>query len=80
MQQQLIGRIESFQGSESSRVLDLEGTPSAAEFAKAVAVNRPVVIRGQGRRTGTPSVQWSNRYLVDKLQGKRVSIAVSPNG
>lgn len=56
-------------------------TPTALEFSQAVAANRPLVFRGQGFREGTPALtKWTNAYLVDKLGGRSVAIAVSPDG
>lgn len=73
--------MRDYDSLNSSQVSELHSTPTPVEFSRFVAANRPVVIRGQGQREGIVALEkWTDQYLVNKLQGKKVAIAVSPDG
>ncbi|KAL8290299.1 hypothetical protein RQP46_003238 [Phenoliferia psychrophenolica] len=73
--------VKEYQELNARFVPAIAHTPTILEFSRAVAANRPLVIRGQGFREGTPALErWTNEYLIEKLGGRRVAVAVSPDG
>lgn len=53
--------------------------PSALEFMRYVAKNRPFVVRGGALHW--PAVQrWSFKYLVEEMKDQYVNVAVTPYG
>lgn len=73
--------IKDYQQLNSRSVAELNETPSAAEFSQFVAANRPVVIRGEGRRRQLPALDlWTDQYLIEKMSGREVQVAISPRG
>ncbi|KAH0839749.1 clavaminate synthase-like protein [Lanmaoa asiatica] len=59
----------------SYRVLDHPPTP--LEFSRLVHLSRPVVIKGLEFPALT---KWTDDYLVQRMGGQSISVAVSPNG
>ncbi|KAJ3785453.1 cupin-like domain-containing protein [Lentinula aff. detonsa] len=57
----------------------LENPPTNLEFARIVQISRPVVIRGF-KVPGVSSNKWSNKYLINAMGSRLVSVAVTPNG
>ena len=58
---------------------ELDEEPSALEFMRSVAQNRPFVVRKGAARW--PAVQrWDYRYLIDKMKGSSVNVAITPHG
>jgi hypothetical protein len=81
MEKALQQLVHGYQSLNSSAVSELDHTPDPLEFSRAVASNRPLVIRGQGQRDRTVALsRWTNEYLIERLGGKKVAIAVSPDG
>ncbi|CEQ40537.1 SPOSA6832_02173, partial [Sporobolomyces salmonicolor] len=73
--------VKDYQSLNASTCAELSHTPSALEFHRFVAANRPVVIRGQGKRDQVRALErWSDGYLEEKMGGKEVAISVSPDG
>ncbi|KAK4703976.1 peptidyl-lysine (3S)-dioxygenase / protease, partial [Phenoliferia sp. Uapishka_3] len=73
--------VKDYQDLNPRFIQAIDHTPSAVEFSKFVTANRPLVFRGQGHREEIAALyRWSNSYLVEKLGGRRVAIAVSPDG
>lgn len=73
--------IKDYQQLNSRSVPELSHTPSTAEFSKFVAANRPLVIRGEGKRRQLPALElWTDDYLIGKMGGREVEVAVSPSG
>ncbi|KAI5479833.1 phospholipase A2 [Pseudohyphozyma bogoriensis] len=73
--------VRDYQELNSSTATEVDATPTALEFAKFVAANRPLVIRGEGQRQVLPALaRWTDKYLCDKLGERKVTVAVSPNG
>ncbi|GAA5869855.1 hypothetical protein JCM1840_007655 [Sporobolomyces johnsonii] len=73
--------VKDYQSLNASTCAELSHTPSPLEFHRFVATNRPVVLRGQGKRDRVRALErWSDRYLEEKMAGKEVAISVSPDG
>ncbi|GAA5970605.1 hypothetical protein JCM21900_004800 [Sporobolomyces salmonicolor] len=73
--------VKDYQSLNASTCAELSHTPSPLEFHRFVAANRPVVIRGQGKRDQVRALErWSDGYLEEKMAGKEVAISVSPDG
>ena len=73
--------VQEYQELNARHVPAIAHTPSALEFSQAIAANRPLVFRGQGFREDIPALKrWTNAYLEEKLGGRRVAVAVSPDG
>ncbi|KAI0254391.1 Clavaminate synthase-like protein [Lactifluus subvellereus] len=56
----------------------LESPPSPVEFSRICHISRPVLIKGYT----IPGLQqhWSNKYLIDSMGDRPLSVAVTPNG
>ncbi|KAL0950026.1 hypothetical protein HGRIS_010034 [Hohenbuehelia grisea] len=55
----------------------LQSPPTALEFSRLVHVSRPVLIKGYP----LPALErWSDSYLIDAMDGKEFSVAVTPDG
>lgn len=54
--------------------------PSGVEFAKIVRQNRPVIISPRGGFNWPALEKWSKEYLLEKMQGKKISVAETPFG
>ncbi|GAA5975242.1 hypothetical protein JCM5350_000202 [Sporobolomyces pararoseus] len=81
LEKQLRRHVKTYQEYNSSTCTELFSTPSALEFHRFVASNRPVVIRGQGYRDGVPALdKWSDEYLIEKMGKREVEISVDPTG
>ena len=58
---------------------ELDEQPSALEFMRYVAKNRPFVVRGGASRW--PAVQrWSYQHLIDMMKDSTVNVAITPHG
>ncbi|PFH52730.1 hypothetical protein AMATHDRAFT_73863 [Amanita thiersii Skay4041] len=55
----------------------LERPPTALEFSRLVNASRPVVINGLEL---SATRKWTNGYLVRKMEMRRISVAVTPDG
>lgn len=73
--------IKDSQQLHGRTVTELEHTPTAEEFHHFVAANRPLVVRGEGRRRQLAALdRWSDEYLIERMQERTVEVAVSPFG
>jgi peptidyl-lysine (3S)-dioxygenase / protease len=63
----------------SSRIDELAEVPSALEFMRYVARNRPFVVRG-GARGWKATRTWNVGTLKALLEGQSVNVAVTPRG
>lgn len=74
-----VTRYQEYNASTCAEFVD--ETPSALEFHRFVASNRPVVLRRQGYRDQVPALdKWTDEYLVDKMEQRLVDISVDPTG
>lgn len=77
----LISLIQEYQALNSTTISEIHSTPTSLEFSRYVSLNRPLILRGEGKRQGISALRkWSNQYLIDSLGDKKVRIAVSPDG
>ena len=58
---------------------ELDSRPTALQFMKYVAKNRPFVVRA-GAKDWVAVRKWDASYLRQKLQGCEVKVAVTPEG
>ena len=71
----------------------LEKPPTALEFSRIIHVSRPIVIKGCPVITkGAPIIdyitgvdmpalnKWTDGYLINKMEGRKISVAITPNG
>jgi jumonji domain-containing protein 7 len=63
----------------SSRIDELTEAPSALEFMRYVARNRPFVVRG-GAKHWRATRTWDVQTLKELLEGQSVNVAVTPEG
>ena len=71
--------INTYHELNPTRVDELYEEPSALEFMRYVAKNRPFVVRG-GAKSWKACQTWSSAYLVDVLGKQDVQVAVTPHG
>jgi len=73
--------IRDYQQLNPRSLAELGHSPSPAEFHRFVADNRPVVVRGEGRRRQLPALdKWTDDYLLERMAGRTVEVAVSGGG
>ncbi|KAK9721492.1 hypothetical protein K7432_003373 [Basidiobolus ranarum] len=60
-------------------LVELERIPTALEFSRYVAANRPFVVRG-GAQSWPAMEKWSNEYLTSVIGEEEVTVATTPNG
>ena len=58
---------------------ELDGEPDALGFMRFVAKNRPFVARGAARQWKAVR-EWSPAVLAARMVGRKVNVAVTPNG
>jgi len=63
----------------STRIDEFAEVPSALEFMRFVARNRPFVVRG-GANGWTATRTWGVQVLKELLEGQSVNVAVTPKG
>ena len=64
----------------TAQVPVLETPPSGLEFLRDwVSFNRPVVIQNATKQWPALN-KWTTEYLVEKLRGRQISVAVTPTG
>jgi jumonji domain-containing protein 7 len=71
--------LETYHDLNSSQVQELDSEPSALEFMRFVARNRPFVVR-KAARNWTAVKKWDAEYLRRVLHGQDVRVAVTPKG
>jgi len=79
-EQLLVNLAEEFRElSLGEEVQVLENPPSALEFARIVAGNKPVLIRGA--TSHWPALtKWNSAYLKDTIGDHVVTVAITPDG
>lgn len=58
---------------------ELPEAPSALEFMRYVAINRPFVVRGAAAEWDAVK-KWNASYLREIMKGQRVNVAVTQDG
>lgn len=71
--------LQSYAELNSTTIDELCEEPSALEFMRYVATNRPFVIRG-GCTEWQASRKWHADYLRSAMEGKDINVAVTPLG
>lgn len=71
--------IETYQDLNPSVVDEVFEEPSALEFMRYVATNRPLVIRG-GAHSFKAVKDWSADYLNSMVGDCEVNVSVTPHG
>jgi jumonji domain-containing protein 7 len=75
----IIELLETYDELNSSEITELFEEPSALEFMRFVALNRPFVVRG-GAVQWKATQSWNVKYLAKIMEGQNVNVAVTPNG
>ncbi|MCJ1403305.1 hypothetical protein MMC11_006528 [Xylographa trunciseda] len=71
--------VDTYHGLNSELIDELDEEPSALEFMRYVAQNRPFVVRKGASRW--PAVQnWDYNYLLDRMKDRKVNVAITPHG
>lgn len=71
--------LEAYNELNSSQIDELLDEPSALEFMRFVATNRPFVVRG-GCKSWKALRQWDAKYLKDVVGENDVNVATTPRG
>lgn len=71
--------LTTYSDLNSSAITEWSSEPSALEFMRFVAQNRPFVVRGaaddwEARRT------WNVKLLKELLRDEKVNVAITPEG
>lgn len=75
----IISLLTTYNELNASSVDEFVELPSALEFMRYVARNRPLVVRG-GAKDWEATRTWNVRRLKSLLEGQSVNVAVTPNG
>ena len=75
----LAAMLTSYHELNAAAVEELPTLPSALEFSRFTAKNRPFIVRG-GARSWTAVERWSAEHLAAVLKDKDVKVAVTPQG
>jgi peptidyl-lysine (3S)-dioxygenase / protease len=75
----VIDLIQTYHELNASIIDELGEEPSALEFMRYVAKNRPFVVRGAAH-DWEASRNWSAEYLREKMMDEEVRVAVTPLG
>lgn len=78
-QDPLADLIATYHELNATVVDELYQEPSALEFMRYVAKNRPFVVRG-GARDWQAFGKWDAAYLADVMKDADVQVAVTPCG
>lgn len=71
--------ITSYHELNGASIDELTEEPSPLEFMRAVASNRPFVVRG-GAANWKAIQKWNASYLGAKMGDQEVMVAVTPKG
>lgn len=71
--------LTTYNELNSSTIDELSEVPSALEFMRYVAINRPFVIRG-GASDWEATKTWNKSSLRERLSGRNVTAAITPHG
>jgi len=75
----IVELLETYDELNSSEVTELFEEPSALEFMRFVALNRPFVVRG-GVAQWKATRSWNFQYMADIMDGQNVNVAVTLKG
>jgi jumonji domain-containing protein 7 len=75
----IVGLLKTYHELNCNSVQELQSEPSALEFMRFVARNRPFVVR-RAARDWTAVKKWDAEYLRRVLKGQEVQVAVTPKG
>jgi jumonji domain-containing protein 7 len=79
MQDPVAGLITTYHELNATVIDELHEEPSALEFMRYVAKNRPFVVRG-GAKSWKACESWDAAYLSDVMRSEDVQVAVTPYG
>jgi jumonji domain-containing protein 7 len=71
--------ITTYHELNATVVDEFHEEPSALEFMRYVAKNRPFVVRG-GAKSWDACEKWNATYLADVMKNAEVQVAVTPYG
>ena len=71
--------LATYTDLNSPRIEELAEVPSALEFMRYVARNRPFVVRG-GAEEWKATKTWDVSTLKGLLEGQSVNVAITPHG
>lgn len=75
----IVELLKTYRELNSDDIVELFEEPSALEFMRFVALNRPFVVRG-GVTNWKATRSWNMRYLKDNMMGQHVNVAVTKYG
>jgi jumonji domain-containing protein 7 len=78
-QDPLVDLLTAYHELNATVVDEFHEEPSALEFMRYVAKNRPFVVRG-GARSWDAFEKWNANYLADVMKDAKVQVAVTPYG
>jgi jumonji domain-containing protein 7 len=78
-QDPIIELLRNYEELNGSTITELEANPSALEFMRYVAQNRPFVVRG-GADDWEALRSWNVNFLKTALRGEKVNVAMTPSG
>jgi jumonji domain-containing protein 7 len=79
MQDPIADLITAYHDFNATIIDELHEEPSALEFMRYVAKNRPFVVRG-GAKGWKACESWDAAYLSDVMRSEDVQVAVTPYG
>jgi jumonji domain-containing protein 7 len=75
----IVSLLQTYNELNSPLIEELYEVPSALEFMRYVALNRPFVVRG-GAQDWEATKSWDMGTLKKLLEGQSVNVAVTPEG
>jgi jumonji domain-containing protein 7 len=79
LQDPLATLITTYHELNATAIDEFHEEPSALEFMRYVAKNRPFVVRG-GAKSWEAFEKWNAAYLADVMKDAEVQVAVTPYG
>jgi len=79
MDEHIANLINTYHELNAAVIDELHEEPSPLEFMRYVARNRPFVVR-KAARYWKATEAWDARYLLDRMEGEEVRVAVTPRG
>ncbi|EED84733.1 predicted protein, partial [Postia placenta Mad-698-R] len=58
----------------------LDASPTPLEFSRIVHIGRPALIRSKACEIPEGMSRWTDRYLIERMGERKISIAVTPTG
>jgi peptidyl-lysine (3S)-dioxygenase / protease len=71
--------ISAYQDLNPPTIDELKEEPSALEFMRYVAHNRPFILR-KGAKEWKACRKWNDQYLRKVMEGQTVNVAITPSG